>query len=124
MIDGNSVTDVANAAGRLISAARRGAGPGYLEAVTYRWRGHVGPDENIDVGLRRSRPEIEAWKARDPVSRLATAMTRRGDIADPEIEGLRKSINVHVADAAERARQAPYPDDSALLDYVFAGTRG
>ncbi len=51
VIDGNSVTDVAAAAGHLIAAARRGDGPGYLEAVTYRWRGHVGPDENVDVGL-------------------------------------------------------------------------
>ncbi len=124
VIDGNSVTDVAAAAGRLIEAARRGDGPGYLEAVTYRWCGHVGPDENVDVGLRRSRSELEAWKARDPVSRLAAAMTRRGDIADPEIERLRKSVRAHVDAAARRAREAPYPDDNALLDYVYAGTRG
>ena len=123
VIDGNSVTDVAAAAGQLIEAARRGEGPGYIEAVTYRWRGHVGPDENIDVGLRRSRSELEAWKARDPISRLAAALTRRGDITDPEIEGLRKSIHAQVEDAARRARGAPYPDDNALLDYVFAGAR-
>ena len=123
VIDGNDITGVADAAGQLIDAARRGEGPGYLEAVTYRWRGHVGPDENIDVGLRRSRSELEAWKERDPVSRLATAMTRRGDITDREIGRLRKSIDSQVDDATRRAREAPYPDDEALLNYVFAGGR-
>ena len=53
VVDGNNVVEVANAAGRLIEQARTGKGPGFLECVTYRWRGHVGPDENIDVGIRR-----------------------------------------------------------------------
>jgi pyruvate dehydrogenase E1 component alpha subunit len=120
-IDGNDVIRVADAAGSLIEAARRGAGPGYLEAVTYRWRGHVGPDENIDVGLRRSRSELAAWRKRDPVSRLASAMIRRGDISKLEIERLRESIDTRVAGAADRARKAPYPDGDALLDFVFGG---
>ena len=124
VIDGNSVTGVAATAGTLIEAARRGDGPGYLEAVTYRWRGHVGPDENIDVGLRRSRSELEAWKARDPVARLADAMTARGDMADGETARLRKSIRARVASAAKRALDAPYPETGALLDNVYARTRG
>ncbi len=124
VVDGNSVTEIAAAAGRLIEAARNGDGPGYLEAVTYRWRGHVGPDENIDVGIRRSRSELEAWQARDPVSRLAAAMTQRGDIADGEVERLRKSARGRVAAIARRALEAPYPDAEALLDNVYAGTRG
>ena len=124
VVDGNSVTDVAAASGSLIERARDGGGPGYLEAVTYRWRGHVGPDENIDVGLRRSRPELEAWKARDPVARLAAAMTARGDIAGREVKRLAKSIRADVAAAARRALRAPYPEAEALLDYVYAGTPG
>jgi pyruvate dehydrogenase E1 component alpha subunit len=123
VVDGNSVTDVAAAAGRLIEAARRGDGPGYLEAVTYRWRGHVGPDENIDVGVRRSRSELEAWKRRDPVSRLARAMEERGDIADDEVARLQESIGARVAAAAKRALAAPYPAAEALLGHVYAGTK-
>lgn len=124
VVDGNSVTDVAAAAGQLIEAARGGAGPGYLEAVTYRWRGHVGPDENIDVGLRRSRSEIDAWKARDPVARLAAAMGERGDIAADEVARLHESIGARVAAVARRALAAPFPDAAALLEHVYAGTRG
>jgi acetoin:2,6-dichlorophenolindophenol oxidoreductase subunit alpha len=123
VIDGNDVAGTARAAGDLITAARNGGGPGYLEAVTYRWRGHVGPDENIDVGIRRSPDEIAAWKRRDPVARLVAAMTSRGDISGNEPGAMADSIRDHVADCAARALEAPYPDSSALLDLVYADTR-
>lgn len=124
VIDGNDVIAVAEAAGELIHNARCGNGPGYLEAVTYRWRGHVGPDENIDVGLRRSPEELAAWKKRDPVARLQTAMVARGDIATEQASALAEEITAVVADASKRAYDAPWPDESALLDYVYVNNRG
>ncbi len=124
VIDGNSVTGVAETAGELIQAARRGGGPGYLEAVTYRWRGHVGPDENIDVGLRRSPEEIAAWKRRDPVGRLVAAMIARGELAEGELETMNETVRQSVQRDAARALSAPYPDGSALLDYVFTENAG
>jgi pyruvate dehydrogenase E1 component alpha subunit len=119
VVDGNSVIDVAHAAQELIRAARSGNGPGYLETITYRWRGHVGPDENIDVGLRRSAEELAAWKRRDPIARLVEAMTSRGDIDPAGVAAIRSDVVAQTRLAVERARLAPYPDRSALLDYVF-----
>ena len=119
VIDGNDVITVADTAGELIHRARCGDGPGYLEATTYRWRGHVGPDENVDVGLRRSPEELAAWKGRDPVARLRSAMIDRGDITETEATDLDVSIETAVREAAERAYSAPWPDEKALLDYVY-----
>ncbi|SVD41419.1 uncharacterized protein METZ01_LOCUS394273, partial [marine metagenome] len=45
-IDGNDLNEVFNVAEEAISKLRNGEGPFFLEAVTYRWRGHVGPNEN------------------------------------------------------------------------------
>lgn len=123
VVDGNDVAATARAAGELIAAAREGGGPGYLEAVTYRWRGHVGPDENVDVGVRRSPTEISAWKRRDPVARLVAAMTSRGDLGGNESGAMADAVRDHVADCAGRALLAPYPDSSALLDLVYADPR-
>tara|TARA_R110002126_G_scaffold16044_11_gene64731 strand:- start:2197 stop:3456 length:1260 start_codon:yes stop_codon:yes gene_type:complete len=123
VIDGNDVIAVAEAAGELIHNARCGNGPGYLEAVTYRWRGHVGPDENIDVGLRRSPEELAAWKLRDPVSRLRTAMIARGDISAETADAFAGEIADGVDEAAARAYDAPWPDENALLDYVYVNNR-
>ena len=124
VVDGNDVVAVADAAGALIHRARCGDGPGYLEAVTYRWRGHVGPDENIDVGLRRSPEELAAWKQRDPVGRLREAMIDRGDVSADEAEGIAADIVEAVDDAAKRAYDAPWPNKRALLDYVYVNNRG
>ncbi len=122
VIDGNDVAGTARVAGEMITAARNGGGPSYLEAVTYRWRGHVGPDENTDVGIRRSTAEIAAWKRRDPVARLVAAMTSRGDMSGNEPGAMADAIRDHVDDCAARALEAPYPENSALMDLVYAGS--
>lgn len=123
LVDGNDVLAVADAADELIAAARSGGGPGFLEAVTYRWRGHVGPDENIDVGLRRRVADLEAWKRRDPIRRLADALTARGDLDQTGLAALRTDAKEVVRAALAAARQAPYPPESALLDLVYAEAR-
>ena len=58
IIDGNDVVTVASAAARLVQHARDGGGPAYLEAVTYRWYGHVDWREDIDVGVNRSQADV------------------------------------------------------------------
>lgn len=117
LVDGNDVVAVAAAANDLIERARQGEGPGFLEAITYRWCGHVGPDENIDVGVRRHIEDLTAWKRRDPVGRLWAAMRTRvpADLFDRLQAETRKAV----ADAVSAARAAPYPETDALLDRVY-----
>ncbi|MEQ8402966.1 MAG: thiamine pyrophosphate-dependent dehydrogenase E1 component subunit alpha [Silicimonas sp.] len=120
VVDGNDVVEVARVAGELIGRARAGEGPGFIEAVTYRWRGHVGPDENIDVGLRRSAEEVAAWKKRDPIARLRAALETRG-LAAADIDGRLDAAETAAKAAREKAYDAPWPPQSALLDHVYAG---
>lgn len=120
VVDGNDVIAVSQAAERLISQARRGEGPGFLEAVTYRWRGHVGADENIDVGVRRSAEEVAQWRLRDPVSRLEVALATERQVPVSEFKEIRQRIDDRLKRALAGARAAPYPEAGALLDRVFA----
>ena len=119
-LDGNDVVTVAEETGRLIDDMRTNPAPALVEAVTYRWRGHVGPDENIDVGLRRSKAEVDAWKQRDPVARLARAMMTRGDFDQSALDTLKSSVDDQVASAKKQAHDAPWPDQTLLLDAVYA----
>jgi len=119
VVDGNDVLAVAKAARELIEAARRGEGPGYLEAVTYRWYGHVGPDENIDVGLRRSASELAAWKLHDPIARLAAGAMACGDVTAGEIPAMEEQAARSIEAAIAKALSAPYPETGALFDYVY-----
>ncbi len=122
-LDGNDVVTVANAARELIEQARGGNGPAMLEAVTYRHRGHVGPNEDIDVGVHRSLENLRAWKKRDPVTRLASALQGAGLATEPELKAMNESVWAQVREAAERAEAAPYPPESQLLGCVYAESR-
>lgn len=119
-IDGNNVVAVAAAAAELIGAIRNGEGPGFIEAVTYRWRGHVGPHVNIDVGVRRKEEDILAWQRRDPVERLFKGMEAKGLISRAAFDQLTASVLARINVDAERAIAAPYPPAGQLMEIVYA----
>jgi TPP-dependent pyruvate/acetoin dehydrogenase alpha subunit len=122
LLDGNNVVTVWKAAGELIASARKGGGPAMLEAVTYRWLGHVGHRDDIDVGVRR-KDELGLWKKRDPIERLARAIVASGSHSESDLKELDASVVSAVADALDRARKADYPPTSLLLDAVYSRRR-
>ncbi len=119
-IDGNDIMAVEQAAGELVKTVRSGQGPAFLEAVTYRWRGHVGPDADVDVGVRRQKEDIIAWRKRDPITRLFTAMERDNLITRSLFDELSKKIQSRVAGDAKKAMDADYPAADQLMDIVYA----
>jgi pyruvate dehydrogenase E1 component alpha subunit len=121
VVDGNDVVEVSRAVKNLVDRARNSDGPGFLEAVTYRWRGHVGPKEDIDVGVHRRADDLAAWKCRDPVRRLADALSARGALAEAGVDQSTTELREECAKVQDRARNAPYPSVSNLLDLVYSG---
>mgnify|MGYP001019093412 CR=1 FL=1 len=122
VVDGNDVLAVSRAAESLISRARLGEGPGFIEAVTYRWRGHVGASEDIDVGVQRA-AGLSEWKKRDCVTRLATALELAGHIHAGFVAEHQGLIRRDCDLAWEEALAAPYPDPQDLIDFVYGGRR-
>ena len=120
IIDGNDVIAVAKATAELADLCRAGSGPGFIEAVTYRWYGHVDWRDDIDVGVHRSQEDVQDWKSRDPIKRLRASMINleawsEGD--DIEMENsLRKRINL----AWSEALNDPFPNEDSLLSRVYA----
>jgi pyruvate dehydrogenase E1 component alpha subunit len=119
-VDGNDVLAVREAAGQLIQAARAGKGPGLLEAITYRFRGHVGPNEDIDVGVHRRMEDVHAWKKRCPIRRMADALIAEGAMTPEGLQALQTSIAAEIDAAVDRAKAAPDPDAGALRAFVYA----
>ena len=74
-VDGNDVLAVLAATRLALARASSGQGPTLIEAVTYR----MGPHTTSDDPTRyRSRDEEEAWRAKDPLSRLRALLTTEG----------------------------------------------
>jgi TPP-dependent pyruvate/acetoin dehydrogenase alpha subunit len=112
---------VARAADDLVRAARRGEGPGFLEAVTYRWYGHVDWREDIDVGVNRSQHDVDDWRAKDPVRRLVDAMMMAGVWSEADQSALQQSIDEQIALAWGTAISDPSPTIDSLQGYVYGG---
>jgi len=120
VVDGNDVVAVSVAAERLVGRARAGEGPGFLEAVTFRWYGHVDWREDSDVGVDRSATTLAGWHARDPIARLAAALERDGLWSAADQAAVAGTLAGEIAEAWERAMGDPWPEQSALLDRVYA----
>jgi pyruvate dehydrogenase E1 component alpha subunit len=121
VVDGNDLVAVTRVAGELIAETRQGR-PAFLEAVTYRWRGHVGPKEDVDVGLRRKAGDLAAWKRRDPVRRLAEALQAAGELSPHGFDAMQAELHRQVSAWCDQARAAPYPPSEALLERVYAAS--
>lgn len=119
IVDGNNIVEVCRAAARLVDAARTGNGPGFLEAVTYRWYGHVDWREDIDVGVNRSAEDVAAWRKRDPIARLIAGMKRERLIDSRQVRETEERITEEVNAAWEQALTDPYPQPSALSSRVY-----
>lgn len=121
-VDGNDVAAVYLATVEALDRARSGRGPTLIECRTYRWRGHVGPSWDMDVGLKR-KDELKEWLPRDPVARVRERMIDLG-IERGTLARIEQDARAEVEDAAAFARQSPYPNKSQMLEHVFCSGNG
>jgi pyruvate dehydrogenase E1 component alpha subunit len=118
-IDGNDIVTVKKVSKEAIDFARAGNGPIFIEAVTYRWRGHVGPSEDTDVGVKRG-VELAVWRNRDPIARLATSLIQANILTNETYRELMISVDDDIKAAWQKAMNDPYPEISALMETVYA----
>lgn len=123
VVDGNDCVAVATAVGEMVERARTGGGPGLVEAVTYRWKGHVGHRDDLDVGVRRAtRPEL--WQLRDPIARLSSSLLLAGKIGVSDIDEIDRHVANVVSSALQQATLAPYPETHTMWDSAYSSSRG
>lgn len=117
--DGNHVEEVYHTAAEAVESIRRGEGPAFLECRTYRWLGHVGPKDDLHVGLR-DEAELAAWRARCPIEHLQRHLLKDGILSQDAIDTLHNQVNTEIDTAIRLAEGAPHPDPATVLDHVHA----
>jgi len=118
-IDGNDVIVVSEAAQRAVVRGREHGQPTFIEMVTYRWRGHVGPSEDQDVGVERS-SDLHLWKERDPIRRLREGLVEVGALSEEEISAMGDRVEKILVDAVSRARTAPFPSKGTTSSFLYS----
>ena len=118
-VDGNDVVGIYKLLVKEITEMRKSSRPFYLEAFTYRWRGHVGHREDIDVGVKRG-DELKSWKLRDPIQRLLNSMIAKEIYTQDEFDQLSNSIQIKINNDWLKAESSEYPEKDFLLSTVYA----
>jgi TPP-dependent pyruvate/acetoin dehydrogenase alpha subunit len=97
----------------MVNALREGRpGPFFLECLTYRWKEHVGPNDDFHLGYR-SPEEAEPWIKNDQVTRL-------GGMLNPEEKRrIEQEVEKEIAEAFAFAEESPFPKSSELYTDVF-----
>jgi pyruvate dehydrogenase E1 component alpha subunit len=116
-VDGMDVLAVAAAARRAVEHVRAGEGPFLLEARTYRFRAH----SMADPELYRTRAEVEAWRARDPLATFAAHLRARGLGDDAELAAAGAAVEAEIAAAVAEAEAGPWEPVADLERDVYAG---
>jgi TPP-dependent pyruvate/acetoin dehydrogenase alpha subunit len=118
-LDGQDVRVVHMTAQKLVKRARRGEGPAFLLAHTYRYHGHHVGD--INRGYYRSKDEETDWKTnRDPLQLLSKWLLEEGLADAPMIEQIEKEGQEEAEAAVKFALDAPFPDPGEVNQHVYA----
>ena len=109
----DDVSVICNRVGSAVRAVReRKEGPFFFECQTYRWREHVGPNEDYALGYR-SLAEIEEWKGRDQLKKIGAELS-------PAIkERIDREVEQEIKEALAFAEASPFPEAAELTRHVF-----
>ena len=114
-VDGMDVLAVHQAAKIAVEHCRAGNGPYFIEAMTYRYRGH----SMSDPELYRLKDEVEQYRKRDAIEKLKAYMQERGDLDEAKMGEIAQRVEQVVDQAVEFAENSPNPPISTLMDHLY-----
>jgi TPP-dependent pyruvate/acetoin dehydrogenase alpha subunit len=92
---------------------RRGeGGPFFLECLTCRWKEHVGPGEDFDLGYR-SRQEVDCRIESDPIMKFKSLALREASHA------IESEIEKEIQEAFSFAEESPFPEGKEAYENLF-----
>jgi pyruvate dehydrogenase E1 component alpha subunit len=115
LVDGMDVLAVRDATARAVERAREGEGPSFIEAATYRYRGHSMSDPDD----YRTKREAKIWKERDPIIKLAKHLRDKAIISPDELKELQDKANATVDESVKFADESPWPEMQELMNDIY-----
>jgi TPP-dependent pyruvate/acetoin dehydrogenase alpha subunit len=117
IIDGNDVMAVYRSARRAVDRARDGGGPTFIEAKTFRMRGHAAHDNQSYV----AKEVLDQWRKRDPIAHLEKALKENKVASTGDIEQVNKRVASLLDEDLAWAEGQPSPVPEDAVGGVYAG---
>ncbi|MBM3933849.1 MAG: pyruvate dehydrogenase (acetyl-transferring) E1 component subunit alpha [SAR202 cluster bacterium] len=115
-IDGMDVAAVREATAEALKRVRTGDGPVFIEAMTYRFRGH----SMSDASYYRESSEVEREQVRDPIPAFKKLAVTEGLISEKELAQIDKEVEAAVTESIKFANESPNPPMEALFEHIIA----
>jgi len=114
-VDGMNLLEVYEKAKEMIEAIRGGSGPMFLEAMTYRFRGHsMGDPERY-----RKQDEVHKWQENDPIGIYRRNLIEKGIASAEELDAQDDEAFTIVDKAVEFAENSPEPSPDQLFEDIY-----
>lgn len=117
IIDGNDVLAVYGSAQRAVDRARDGGGPTFIEAKTFRMRGHAAHDNQSYV----TKEVLDQWSKRDPIAHLEKGLKESKVAGAGDIEQVNNQVETLLEAELAWAEAQPSPAPEDALGGVYAG---
>lgn len=114
-VDGMDVIAMYEATKRAALWVRERQRPYFIEAVTYRFRGH----SMSDPAKYRSSAEHEVWKSRDPIPNLGRRLLEEGIARQEQLDQIRERCLAQVDEAVKFAEESPWPEDKEVWEDIY-----
>jgi pyruvate dehydrogenase E1 component alpha subunit len=114
-VDGMNPVKVAEARHEAMERARRGDGPTFLEARTYRYKGH----SMSDPAKYRTKEEVEGYKAKDPIEVVRATIEEKKYADEAWFDSINEKIKAIVDESVKFSEESPWPDASELYTDVY-----
>ncbi len=100
-----------------VAHCRTGLGPAFMHGHCVRIYSHSLSDDDKHY---RSAAEREADIKRDPLTLMQMRLLREGILNEEQINELEHTLDLEVAEAAERALKAPMPEVTGITTHVYS----
>ena len=117
-VDAMDPVKVAEVAHEAIERARRGDGPTFIEAKTYRFRGH----SMSDAEAYRTKDEVAEAKNDDPILLVRNRILENNWATENELEEIENKVKIFVDECENFAEESPFPDTEVMYKYVYSQT--
>jgi len=116
VVDGMNFRQVRDTLSEVVASIRKDPHPAFVEARTYRYRGH----SMSDPASYRTKEQLEKYRLDDPITRLRAQLAREGKLSNEKFDELDKEAKQIALDSVKFAEQSPEPPLEKLYDYTYA----
>jgi len=112
-IENNNISEIFSKISSSTSLIRSGElGPTFIECMTCRWKEHVGPGDDFELGYRTSE-EVQKWKDEDEVKKISLKLS-----AEQRFR-IESEVEKEIKEAIQYAEDSSFPEITELYTDVF-----